>query len=186
MKIIKKLVSELVPFERNANKHPDEQIDKIARSIQEFGFNNPILIDGENGIIAGHGRFAAVQRLGMTEIDCIELSGMTERQKRAYIIADNKIARGSEFDPITLFEELKFLEDDDFDLSLTGFSDEELNAIFAEKTEKSEVDETTQSLQMISILIRAPISSEDKLRLVCQTLEKIDGVNIDYVCHENG
>src|SRR5688572_7981960 len=85
-------VSSLIPYARNARTHSDAQVAEIAASIRAFGWTNPILVDGENGIIAGHGRLLAARKLGMTEVPVIELAGMSEPEKRAYIIADNKLA----------------------------------------------------------------------------------------------
>lgn len=87
-----KRVDELIPYVNNARTHSDDQVTQIASSIKEFGFNNPILTDGENGVIAGHGRLLAAKKLGMREVPTIELSGMSDAQKRAYILADNKLA----------------------------------------------------------------------------------------------
>src|SRR5437764_4552007 len=92
----------LIPYARNARTHSDEQIAQIAASIREFGFTNPILVDGDNGIIAGHGRLLAARKLGMTAVPLIELAGMSEAQKRAYIIADNKLALNAGWDTDTL------------------------------------------------------------------------------------
>lgn len=94
MQITDRDITELVPYARNSRTHSDEQVAQIAGSIREFGWTNPILVDGENGIIAGHGRVLAARKLGMATVPVIELSHMTEAQKRAYIIADNKPREG--------------------------------------------------------------------------------------------
>lgn len=119
-------VDRLRPYARNARTHSPEQIAKIAASIAEFGFTNPILVDSEDGIIAGHGRLAAAQSLGLTEVPVIPLDHLTDAQRRALVIADNKLAELAGWDQDLLAEELAALQDDDFDLSLIGFSDEEL------------------------------------------------------------
>lgn len=119
-------VDRLRPYARNARTHSPEQIAKIAASIVEFGFTNPILVDSEDGIIAGHGRLAAAQSLGLTELPVIPLDHLTEAQRRAYILADNRLALDAGWDEALLAEELAALQDDGFDLSLAGFSDEEL------------------------------------------------------------
>lgn len=116
----------LIPYARNSRTHSDEQVQQIMGSIKEFGFTNPVLIDADGVIIAGHGRTMAAQRLGMKEVPCLRLSHLTEAQKRAYIIADNKLALNAGWDEHALSIELKDLNEDDFDLSLTGFSDGEL------------------------------------------------------------
>lgn len=126
MIIINKKITELIPYVNNARTHSDEQVLQICSSIKEFGFTNPVLIDGENGIIAGHGRLMAAKKLGLEEVPTIELSYLSEAQRKAYILADNKLALNSGWDNDLLaieFAELKLL---DFDLDLTGFSSEEI------------------------------------------------------------
>ena len=118
--------ADLIPYARNSRTHSETQIAQIAGSIKEFGFTNPILIDGENGIIAGHGRIMAAQKLGLAEVPCIRLGYLTEAQKRAYVIADNKLALNSVWDEAMLINELKGLREEDFDLSLTGFDEREI------------------------------------------------------------
>ena len=130
-------VADLIPFARNSRTHSDEQVAQIAASIREFGFTNPILIDGEGGIIAGHGRLAAARKLGMDKAPTITLDGLTDAQKRAYVIADNKLALNSGWDMEMLASELQGLGDDGFDLSLIGFSSSELDEMLA-----SQIDTT--------------------------------------------
>jgi ParB-like chromosome segregation protein Spo0J len=91
-KIIMRPVEALIPYARNARTHSDAQVAQIAGSIREFGFTNPVLLDGDNGIIAGHGRVLAARKLGLVEVPCIELAHLTPTQRRAYVIADNKLA----------------------------------------------------------------------------------------------
>jgi ParB-like chromosome segregation protein Spo0J len=119
-------IDELVPYARNARTHSDEQVAEIAASMREFGWTNPVLVDGESGIIAGHGRVLAARKLGYTDVPCIKLDHLSETQKRAYIIADNKLAEKAGWDRETLGLELEELHGDGFDLALTGFSGEEL------------------------------------------------------------
>jgi ParB-like chromosome segregation protein Spo0J len=116
----------LIPYVRNSRTHSDEQVAQIAASIKEFGFLNPIIIDGDNGIIAGHGRVMAAQKLGIKELPCIEASHLTDTQRRAYIIADNKLALNADWDIDLLRVELDELGKLDFDLELTGFSLDEI------------------------------------------------------------
>ncbi|MBR2706092.1 MAG: ParB N-terminal domain-containing protein [Mogibacterium sp.] len=111
----------LKPYERNARMHSDAQIKQIADSIREFGFLNPCLIDRENNLIAGHGRLAAAKSLGMKTVPCIYAEGLTEAQRRAYILADNRLAETSEWNQLILDEELDWLVDEDFDISIAGF-----------------------------------------------------------------
>lgn len=131
----------LVPYARNSRTHSDEQVAQICGSIKEFGFTNPVLIDSDGVIIAGHGRTMAAQRLGMKEVPCLRLAHLTEAQKKAYIIADNKLALNAGWDEEMLALELGDLQGLDFDLSLTGFDDDELNALLAEAVEAGLVDE---------------------------------------------
>ena len=110
LKVVYRKVSDLIPYARNARTHSDEQVARIAASIKEFGWTNPILIDCESGIIAGHGRVLAARKLGLEKVPTIELSGMTDAQKRAYILADNKLALDAGWDEELLrleFEELR-------------------------------------------------------------------------------
>lgn len=118
---------DLKPYDRNPRTHSDEQVDQIMASINEYGFTNPILIDEERGIIAGHGRLEAAQRLGLKEVPTITLDGLTDEQRRAYVIADNKMALNAGWDDELLAGELQDLLDLDFDIALTGFSDDELD-----------------------------------------------------------
>jgi ParB-like chromosome segregation protein Spo0J len=110
-------IDELMPYARNSRKHSETQVKNLAKSIQEFGFTNPILIDANGGVIAGHGRVQAASDLGMTSVPTIELGHLTETQKRAYVIADNKLALDASWDLEMLNSELAFLETEDFDLS---------------------------------------------------------------------
>src|SRR6476659_5896428 len=117
-------VERLIPYARNARTHSDEQIEQIARSIREFGFTNPILV--ETGSLAGHARLLAAERAGLGTVPVIVLDHLAEAQKRAYILADNKLAMNAGWDDEPLAKELAALEAEEFDLSLTGFSDQEL------------------------------------------------------------
>lgn len=119
----------LIPFAKNARTHSDAQVAQIAASIREFGWTNPILVDGENGIIAGHGRLLAARKLAIGEVPVIELAGLSEAQKRALIIADNKLALNAGWDNELLGLELADLGELGFDLSLTGFDDLEIAAL---------------------------------------------------------
>jgi DNA modification methylase len=122
-------VSALIPYAKNSRTHDDAQVAQIAASIKEFGWTNPILVDGEKGIIAGHGRLMAARKLKMDKVPVIELNGMTEAQKKAYVIADNRLALNAGWDNAMLTIELQDLEDEGFDLTLTGFDKDELDAL---------------------------------------------------------
>jgi DNA modification methylase len=119
-------VSALIPYANNARTHSDAQVAQIASSIRAFGWTNPILVDGESGIIAGHGRLLAARKLGMTEVPVIELAGMSDAEKRAYVIADNKLALNAGWDEDLLRIEFEALGGLGFDLGLTGFSGDEI------------------------------------------------------------
>jgi DNA modification methylase len=134
-------VGDLTPYARNSRTHSDEQVAQIAASIKEFGWTNPILIDGEKGIIAGHGRLKAAMRLGLEEVPTIELSHLTEIQKKALIIADNKLALNAGWDNELLSLELEELELEGLDLSLTGFGEEEINVLKPEVVNEGLTDE---------------------------------------------
>ena len=134
-------VIDLIPYVNNSRTHSDEQILQIASSIKEFGFTNPILTDGENGIIAGHGRLMAAKKLGMEDVPTIELSHLSTAQKKAYIIADNKLALNSGWDDTLLALEFAELEELGFDLELTGFSLEEIAALDVEEIPEGLTDE---------------------------------------------
>ena len=119
----------LIPYARNSRTHSDEQVAQIAASIREFGFTNPVLIDGQDGIIAGHGRVLGARKLGMKLVPCIRLEHLTENQKRAYIIADNKLALNAGWDEEMLRAEFADLKDFGFDLDLTGFQLAEIDKL---------------------------------------------------------
>ena len=126
MEIVNKKTSELIPYVNNTRTHSDEQVQQIASSIKEFGFTNPLLIDEQDGIIAGHGRLMGAKLLNMDEVPCIVLSGLSEAQRKAYVIADNKLALNAGWDEELLALEMQSLHDMGFDLDLVGFSMEEL------------------------------------------------------------
>ena len=128
-------IEALIPYARNSRTHSEEQIAQIAASIREFGFTNPVLIDSDGGIIAGHGRVMGARKLGMEQVPCIRLAHLTEAQRRAYVIADNKLGENSGWDGALLIAELHDL-DDIFDLSLIGFSEADL---FEMKTQNADL-----------------------------------------------
>jgi ParB-like chromosome segregation protein Spo0J len=123
--------SELIPYARNSRTHSEDQVAQIAASIQEFGFTNPVLID-EKGIIAGHGRIMGARKLGMEEVPTITLHGLTESQRKAYIIADNKLALNAGWDDEMLRLEIADLKEASFGIDLIGFSEPELGNLFLE------------------------------------------------------
>lgn len=129
MKIEQRPIEALIPYINNSRKHSDEQVAQIAASIKEFGWTNPILVDGTNGIIAGHGRLLAARKLGMDKVPVIELAHLTDTQKKALIIADNKLALNADWDTELLTIELNELIADDFALDILGFDKDELDVL---------------------------------------------------------
>jgi ParB-like chromosome segregation protein Spo0J len=127
LKIQYKKTNDLIPYARNARTHSELQIGQIAASIKEFGFTQPILLDGQNGIIAGHGRYEAALKMQMSEVPTIDLSHLSDIQKRAYVIADNKIALNSAWDNQLLELEIADLKEVGFDIELLAFDPSELN-----------------------------------------------------------
>ena len=141
MQIVYKKVDNLIPYINNSRTHSEEQVNQIVASINEFGFTNPLLIDEKDNIIAGHGRLLASKKLKMEEVPCIVLSGLTEAQKKAYIIADNKMALNAGWDEEHLKIELENLKELDFDLELTGFDVDELDDIFQVEEEQEVIED---------------------------------------------
>ncbi len=139
--IVRRKVEDLIPYARNSRTHSDTQVAQIAASIREFGWTNPVLLDGASGIIAGHGRVLAARKLGMAEVPCIELSHLSEAQKKAYIIADNKLALNAGWDDELLAIEFAELADAGFDNLLTGFTQDEIDALTPEQIPEGLTDE---------------------------------------------
>ena len=132
MKIEQRKVESLIPYVNNARTHSDEQVAQIAASVKEFGWTNPILLDGTNGIIAGHGRLMAARKLSLDTVPCIQLSHLSDKQKKAYILADNRLAMNSGWDTQLLTLELKSLDDEGFDLEMLGFDADELRELMSD------------------------------------------------------
>jgi ParB family chromosome partitioning protein len=155
MKIEQISTDKLIPYARNAKKHDAAQVSKLAGSIREFGFNNPVLIDKDNGIIAGHGRVMAAQKLELKDVPCIRLGHLTDTQRKAYILADNKLAEiGGGWDEELLGLELAELRDTNFDLELMGFSEEELGAFVVEESGMPELSsEDKQPFQQMTFTV---------------------------------
>ena len=132
---------DLIPYINNSRTHDESQVNQIAASIKEFGFLNPVIVDAEHGIIAGHGRVMAAKKLNLKTVPCLEASHLSEAQKKAYIIADNKLALNSDWDNEVLRVEFEALKELDFDLTLTGFNSDEL----AQLSDDLEIEEEKQS-----------------------------------------
>jgi hypothetical protein len=135
-------IEKLLPYAQNSRSHSEAQVDQICASIVEFGFTNPVLTDGKRGVIAGHGRLMAAKKLGMQKVPTIELSYLTENQKRAYIIADNRIAENSSWDDEILAAELGALQLENFNLELTGFGLEDFENLQHVQPDAEEDTET--------------------------------------------
>ena len=133
----------LVPYARNSRTHSPEQVAQIAASIREFGFTNPVLIDANNTLIAGHGRVMAAQSIGLATVPAIRLAHLTDAQRRAYVIADNKLAENAGWDMATLAREVEDLNADGYDLELLGFGADELTALLGESKQDAEVKQTS-------------------------------------------
>ena len=139
LKIEQRALEALIPYARNSRTHSDAQVAQIAASIREFGFTNPVLVDKDGGIIAGHGRVMAARKLGLKDVPCIALGHLTDAQKRAYVIADNKLALNAGWDEELLAVEFSDLLSEGFDLELTGFAPGETSTPdFAPGTEEDQ------------------------------------------------
>jgi len=170
-------IDALVPYARNSRTHSDDQVAQIAASIREFGWTNPILVDGENGIIAGHGRLLAARKLGSETVPVIELAGLTDAQKRAYIIADNKLAMNAGWDDELLALEFSELADLGFDLNLTGFSADEIAALEPEEIPAGLTDEDyVPEVQPEPISKIGDVWVLGKHRVMCGDSTSIDAV----------
>lgn len=178
--IVSRKVEALIPYARNSRTHSDEQVAQIAASVREFGWTNPILIDGENGIIAGHGRVLAARKLGMAEVPCIELAGLSDIQRRAYIIADNKLALNAGWDEELLAVEFAELADAGFDNLLTGFTADEIDALIPEQIQEGLTDDdAAPEVQAEAFTKPGDVWVMGKHRLLCgdatsiETLEQL-------------
>ena len=140
--VVNKSVETLTKYAQNSRLHDEAQVAQLVFSIQEFGFTNPILVDENDMIIAGHGRLAAAEILGMDIIPTIQLNGLTEEQKRAYVIADNKLALNASWDDRVLMFELQDLESLGVDLGITGFDDAEISKLFTNMDDADHSDKT--------------------------------------------
>jgi site-specific DNA-methyltransferase (adenine-specific) len=162
-------ISVLIPYARNARTHSDEQIAQIAGSIKEFGFNNPVLIDKYNGVIAGHGRLAAARKLGLKEVPCIRLEHLTETQRKAYILADNRIALNSGWEAELLSLELSELLDGGVNLESLGFDADEIDALLnkIEPTEGLTDEDATPEVPEEPVTKPGDVWILGKHRLMC-------------------
>lgn len=160
-------VAKLIPYARNSRTHSDAQVAKIAASIREFGFLNPVIVDGESGIIAGHGRVMAAQKLGLASLPVIEAAHLTEAQKRAYVIADNRLALDAGWDNEMLKVELSDLQADGFNLELTGFSLDEIAAFLVDPTEGLTDPDAVPDVPEVPVSVLGDIWVLGKHRIAC-------------------
>lgn len=180
-------IDKLIPYAKNSRTHSDAQVAQIAASIQEWGFTTPILIDDQHSVIAGHGRLAAARKLGLTEVPVIVATGWTDAQKRAYVIADNKLALNAGWDNELLALELGELGDLGFDIDLVGFTDDEIAALIPVEIEPGLTDpDDAPAVQENSITVPGDVWIMGKHRLLCgdstsiSDLEKLtDGQLVD-------
>ena len=186
LKIVYRDAASLTPYERNARTHSAEQIAQIGRSIQEFGWTNPILVDEAGGIIAGHGRLAAAQEIGIEKVPTICVAGLTETQRRALVIADNKLALNAGWDDGVLLAEIEALTLEDFDLSLLGFDADELQAMTPMQVEPGLTDpDEAPAVQAEAITKPGDVWLCGKHRLMCgdstsiEALESLTGGGVD-------
>ena len=183
-------VSELIPYVRNARTHSEAQVSQIAASIREFGFLSPILVAEDNTILAGHGRLAAALKLGLKKVPCVKENHLTETQKRAYIIADNKLSLNAGWDSELLAVELSELEGADFNLDLLGFDEAELSGIFDADKDVSDDDfDVEKELKEPCFSKTGDIWTLGKHRIICgdstdsSTFEKLLGeTKVNLVC----
>lgn len=174
-------VADLVPYARNARKHSDEQVAKIARSIREFGWTNPVLVNEAGGIIAGHGRVLAAQSLGIREVPVIVAVGWTDAQQRAYVIADNKLALEAGWDRETLALEFAELAALNFDLTLTGFDD----ALTKGGDSVSRL-QTPKAIEFTWALIGVPVAHMGDLAMMIEKAQGIEGAIIEVADGKRG
>ena len=166
----------LIPYVRNARTHSPQQVDKIAASIREFGFLNPIITDGQSGIVAGHGRVMAAQKLGLDTLPTIDAAHLTEAQRRAYVLADNRTALDAGWDNDLLKIELQDLGDAGFDLTLTGFDIGEIAALTLDATEGLTDPDAVPDAPDVPVTVEGDVWLLGRHRLMCGDSTSIDAV----------
>jgi len=178
MQIEQLKVGDLIPYVNNSRTHSDEQVMQVASSIKEFGFTNPILIDDDGGIIAGHGRLMAAKKLGLVEVPCIRLGHLSEAQRKAYVIADNQLALNSGWDLDTLKLEIDRLGELDFDIELLGFDDDFLTSLMIEEPGEGLTDEdAVPEAPETPTTVEGDVWVLGKHRLMCGDSTNIDAVD---------
>ena len=171
-------IDRLVPYQNNARTHSPEQINKLRASLREFGFINPVIIDRDFGVIAGHGRIAAARAEGITELPCVFADHLTEAQKKAYILADNRMALDAGWDEDMLRVEIEALQGADFDLMLTGFDDKELADFFGTDDDDAKDDDfdLSSALEQASFVQKGDVWTVGRHRLMCGDATSMDDV----------
>lgn len=180
-------VERLVPYARNSRLHSPEQVAQIAASIVEFGFTNPVLVDSNDGIVAGHGRLAAARELGLKSVPVVVLDHLSERQRRAYVIADNKLALNASWDVDVLAGELEALRDDGLDLDLVGFTEAEIEGLLADgwatdiEAAVKKHGENTDGIEGKIVVRCSTLDRDDLINHLQRAIEEsgIEGVWID-------
>ena len=175
--VIRRKVSALVPYARNSRTHSPEQIDQIAASIKEWGFTTPILVDTDGQIIAGHGRLLAAQKLSLDEVPTMTAEGWTDAQKKAYVIADNKLALNAGWDNAMLAVEMQELGDMGFDLDLTGFGKDEIGALFPNETAGLTDEDAVPEVPVVPVTVEGDVWVLGRHRLMCGDSTSIDAVD---------
>jgi DNA modification methylase len=174
--VIRRKVSALVPYARNSRTHSPEQVSQIAASIKEWGFTTPILVDADGQIIAGHGRLLAAQKLGLDEVPTMTAEGWTDAQKKAYVIADNKLALNAGWDNAMLAVEMQELGDLGFDLDLTGFGKDEIGALFPNETTGLTDEDAVPDVPVVPVTVEGDVWLLGRHRLMCGDSTSIDAV----------
>ena len=172
-------LGKLVPYINNARTHSPEQLTKLRSSLREFGFINPVIIDRDYNIIAGHGRVLAAKEEGIMEVPCVFVDYLTEAQKKAYILADNRMALDAGWDEELLRIEIESLQGEDFDVSLTGFEEQELADLFAIEGDKAAKDddfELSAALEKASFVERGDLWIVGRHRLLCGDATRTEDV----------
>ena len=169
-------IKDLIPYSGNTRTHDQKQIMQIASSIKEFGFTNPVLIDGANGVIAGHGRLLAAQKLSMETVPCLRLGHLTDAQRRAYVIADNKLALNAGWDEEALAVEIERLLEDGFDLDLTGFGEDEISEFLKDETEGLTDEDEVPEVPETPVTVEGDVWILGNHRVMCGDSTSADDV----------
>jgi len=172
-------IDKLVPYVNNARTHSPEQITKLRSSLREFGFINPVIVDKDYNVIAGHGRIEAAKAEGISEVPCVLVDYLTEAQKKAYILADNRMAMDAGWDEELLRIEIESLQGENFDIGLTGFSDDEIADLFAGDSDSDAKDDDydlTAALEKAAFVQRGDIWTAGRHRLMCGDATNADDV----------